>query len=100
MIVVTGTVEVAADGLEKALQLARVMVAETRKEPGCRTYGFYQDIEAPGRIRIYEEWVSPEALAAHFETPHMAAFQQGMSAVTVLSMDVKRHEAGEPQPVR
>ena len=40
----------------------------------------FSSISDPTRIRITERWHSIEALAAHFQTPHMAAFQQVMAA--------------------
>lgn len=49
-------------------------VRATREEPGCIRYIVAEDVEQPGTLRVMAEWVSWEALVAHFRTPHMDAF--------------------------
>jgi len=92
VIVVSGLIELASEGLALALDAARSMAAATREEEGCISYAFYTDIESPTRVRIFEEWESEEALAAHFRSPHMAVFRAALADVGVLSRDVKRYE--------
>ena len=89
MIVVSGTNEVAAKDAERAIEAAIPLAKETRKEPGCRFYSFYQDIESPGVFRVFEEWDDDAALKAHFQTPHMAAFRAVLGEIGVLNRDVK-----------
>ena len=60
---------------------ARTMVAETLKEDGCLSYAFARDINDPDLIRIAERWESQEALAAHGQSAHMAAFNAAMGDV-------------------
>jgi quinol monooxygenase YgiN len=52
-------------------------------EHGCIEYGPATDAERVGRFQtkfgqdtfvVIEKWESPEALAAHAESPHMAAY--------------------------
>lgn len=100
MIVVTGTFRIAEASREKAAGIATTMARATREEPGCITYGFFEDIETPGLFRIYEEWKDEAALASHFEQPHMAAFGEAMADVEVLSVETKKFEAGPAGPVR
>jgi quinol monooxygenase YgiN len=89
MIVVSGVIEVAARDAGRAIEAAAVLARETRKEPGCRAYAFYQDIERPGTFRVFEEWDDDAALKAHFETPHMAAFRARLGAIGIVNRDVK-----------
>jgi len=99
MLVVTGVIEVSEDSLTAAKALAGPMGTASRAEAGCHAYAFYQDLEDPGRIRIYEEWEDQAALDAHFATPHMAAFVEGLGALSVKSMNVVKFEQGETSPV-
>jgi len=94
MIVVTGTIDLAPESWEPACEAARIMAEATRAEPGCQAYGFYADIEQPHRLRIYEEWETAEALAAHFSMPHIATFLEKISALTVLGREIHQFEAG------
>ena len=66
MLIVTGTVEVSTDGVDKAIAAAQRMVAETVKEPGCLIYEFSQILGQANRFRVYEEWQDQAALEAHF----------------------------------
>lgn len=95
MIVVSGTVEIAAEDIGAATDAMRVMMAETAKEDGCIVYRFYPDIELEGHFRVYEEWESEAALKAHFNVPHMAAFREALGKIKVLSRDIKMFPAGE-----
>jgi quinol monooxygenase YgiN len=94
MLIVTGTVEVAEDGYERARDAIRAMVAATLKEPGCIEYGFWQDPERPGRFRVYEEWEDRASLDAHGATPHMATFRAALAEIGPVSRDIKAIEAG------
>ena len=67
MIVVTGVVEIDAEHVWPATTAAGKMIEATQKEEGCITYSFYVDITDQRKFRIYEEWASEEALAAHME---------------------------------
>ena len=100
MLIVTGTVEVSAEGVEKAATAAKVMVAETVKEPGCLIYEFSQILSYPTRFRVYEEWQDQAALEAHFAAPHMAEFQAALGEVGVVASDIYRVVGGEKQPLR
>ena len=94
MIVVTGIAEVSAGSLERVREAARVMAKASRAEPGCRAYAFYEDIEQPGRFRIYEEWESADALRAHFGTSHMAAFRAVLGASDIATLNIDQFERG------
>ncbi len=100
MLIVTGVVEVSDAAVEKAIDAAQEMVAETLKEPGCLIYEFSQILGQATRFRVYEEWQDQAALEAHFATPHMAAFQAALGEVGVVSSEIYRVIGGEKQPLR
>ena len=99
MLIVTGVVEVAEAGVEKARDAALTMVAETTKEQGCLIYEFSQVLGHATRFRVYEEWQNQAALEAHFATPHMAAFRAVLAEVGVVSSEIHRVVGGEKQPL-
>lgn len=100
MLVVAGHVTIDPAKREEAIEAARAVMAETRKEPGCRSYVLAADLEDPGRFVIFEEWESAEALRAHFGTPHMAAFQEAMGGFGVRDMQVQRYDVASAGPLR
>lgn len=92
MIIVSGHIDIQADKRESAAQLALWMAAETRREDGCVHYRFYSDLAEPNRFFIYEEWRDLAALQAHFQTEHMAAFNQQLPALLASKPAIMRHE--------
>jgi quinol monooxygenase YgiN len=67
---------VAKPGKEAELEtLLQGLVEPTRQEPGCLQYDLHQDIREPGRFVFIERWASPEALAGHGRTPHIAHYR-------------------------
>lgn len=95
MLIVTGVIEIAAEGVEAARAAAAEMVAETCKEPGCIVYEFSQVLGQETRFRVYEEWQDLAALEAHFKAPHMAVFRSALAKAGVVSRDVYRREGGD-----
>ena len=81
MLIVEGWLKLAKGEFDKVADAARAMVAETNKEAGCLAYAFSRDISDPDLIRIAERWESPEALAAHGQSAHMAEFNRAMGNV-------------------
>lgn len=81
MMIIQGWLKLAAGEFDKIADAARTMVAATLEEEGCRAYSFARDLADPDLIRIAERWDSAEALAAHGQSAHMAAFNQAMRDV-------------------
>jgi quinol monooxygenase YgiN len=75
VIVIAGSVRIRPEARERAVAAALAMAAATRQEAGCRAYRFSADLADPTCFYVHEEWETAEALAAHFQTPHMAAFR-------------------------
>ncbi len=99
MIVVSGEIEVRADKREAAQELALWLMAETAKEAGCITYRFYGDLEKPELFRVFEEWETDDALAAHFKAPHMAEFQQKIAGMLAGAPKITRYEIANSVPL-
>lgn len=99
MIVVSGEIEVQSSRRDEAMEMARWMMAETAKEAGCLTYRFYSDIENPALFRVFEEWDSDDALAAHFKAPHMAEFQEKIAGMLAGAPRITRYEVASSGPL-
>jgi quinol monooxygenase YgiN len=95
MLVVSGEFVIDDADREAGLAAAVEMAHATRKEPGCRSYGFYTDVEDPARIRVFEEWESGDALERHFRTPHMAEFRAALGRIKMLRGEVWRYEVAD-----
>ncbi len=68
---------------DAVLEAFRANVPAVHAEPGCIEYGAAVDADGFGRMQtkfgpdtfvVIEKWASPEALAAHAASPHMAAY--------------------------
>ena len=99
MLVIAGHVKIDPASRDGAVAASIEMMRETRAEPGCISYTFSEDLEEPGTFRIFEEWVSQEALDAHFSSPHMATFQGVVGSLGVREMEVQRYEISSVGPL-
>jgi len=91
MIIVSGIMTFRPEAHDRVVEGARTLMAETRKEAGCRRYEFWADLDEPGKFRVFEEWESQDALTAHFAEPHFAAFGAGLEEGDMVGMDVNRY---------
>ncbi len=73
MIHVTANIEVQPGKEEELVAAMTAVVGPTRAEEGCLEYHLYRSPEVPTRFLMIERWASPQALAAHLETPHIKA---------------------------
>ena len=84
MIHVIATIELAPGKREAFLEEFRKLIPLVRAEAGCLEYGAAVDtpsglsIQIPERanvVTVVEKWESVEALLAHSQAPHMAAYR-------------------------
>jgi quinol monooxygenase YgiN len=100
MLVVTGVIYVGKESREDFIKHATEMAKATREESGCHAYNFYQAIDDDSCFRIYEEWDDEAALAAHFETEHMAKYRSMVGNIDIKSMNIVKFESGERVRIR
>jgi len=63
---------------DQVLEHFAVVAAASRDEPGCLDYTVCADPEHPGRVVVFEQWISEDDLIEHFKTPHIATFRQAI----------------------
>ncbi len=96
LIAIIGQFDVHAEDATAVGELMREMMSETQKEAGCLHYAFSTDLTNPNRFQLSELWESDQALAAHFQSAHMAKFRGGLAAQRIERRVVKRHDASNP----
>jgi quinol monooxygenase YgiN len=100
MLVIAGHIRIDPARHEDAVRAAVEVQEATRREAGCISYTFSADLAEKGVFRIFEEWASPEALAEHFRTSHMARFQGAIGGLGVRELKVQRYEISSVGPLR
>ena len=99
MIAVLGSFRFPPEAIERARWLMRAVIEATLAEPGCRAYSYAEDVAEPGLFRVTELWDGREALAAHFETPHMRAWITRREEVGFFDREVILYELGPSESV-
>lgn len=99
MLIVLAKAQVGAGAMTAATAAIADMVAASNAEEGCIAYAFTQDVLKPGVIHIVEKWTDDAALAAHFATPHMAAFGAAIAGLDFKVIEAVKYHADEGAPV-
>jgi quinol monooxygenase YgiN len=69
-------ISIAKQGCEEQLRVAlEGIVAPSRAEQGALQYDLHRDLREPRRFVFYERWESEDALAAHAQSAHIAAYR-------------------------
>ena len=71
--------------------MLRGLVEPTNAEEGCRRYELWHNEADENEFRFIEEWDSEEALAAHFETPHITAGLGRLPELLAGELDVRKY---------
>lgn len=99
MLIVLGTAELGEGALDAGRQALETMITASNAEEGCLHYSYAQDILDPSLLQITEKWVDETALAAHFQTPHMAEFQAALADLDVSIIEVAKYQADDGAPL-
>ena len=99
MLIVIGTAKLGEGALNAGREALDKMITASRAEEGCIDYAYSIDILDPTIMRITEKWVDDAALVAHFQTPHMAAFQQALAELDVTVTEVLKFQADDGAPL-
>ena len=97
MILVVGTFRLPVASREAARSAMERIVALSRAEPGCIDYAYAEDVSELGVFRVSEAWESREALSAHFEAAHMAAWRREREDLGLCDRDMRAYEVGKTE---
>ncbi len=98
MIVIEGTVRIPDGALERTRPAMETMIAASRAEAGCIDYAYSIDVLDPCLVHVNERWMSREALAAHFQTPHMAEWRKAVAEIGLTDRRLRLYDA-EPEEI-
>ena len=99
MLIVLAEARLGEGALDAGREAMATMVAASRAEEGCLGYTYGTDVLDPHKLIIVEKWVDDAALAYHFQTPHMAAFQQALAGLEVEITELAKYQADDGSPV-
>lgn len=99
MLIVLAKAQVGEGAMEPAMAAIKTMVEASNAEDGCIAYAFTQDLIEPGVIHIVEKWQDEAALAAHFATPHMAAFGAAIAGLDFKVVEALKYPTDDGSPV-
>ena len=100
MLIVLAEATLGAGALEEAREAFTAMIEASREEEGCISYAYAIDVLDPNKLIIVEKWVDDAALAYHFGTPHMAAFQAALGGLDVTITELAKFQADDGSPLR
>jgi quinol monooxygenase YgiN len=99
MLLIVGTVRLAAERLEAARPSMAAMVEASRAEAGCLEYCYGEDLIDPGLIHIKERWMNRSALDDHFKSDHLAAWRETWQSLGIRDRNLYLYEVGEPKAI-
>lgn len=99
MILIAGTVRIPSDAVNAARPAMEKILLASRAEPGCIRYSYALDVLDDGLVHVSEAWTDREALAAHFQTPHMAEWRKALGEIGVSDRDLRLYETDEGTPI-
>jgi quinol monooxygenase YgiN len=74
MICLAVTYVVPKDKIDEVKAFLPELVANTRREPGCRMYVVHQGIDEPATFFFYEQYDDQAAMDAHRAAPHFERY--------------------------
>ena len=104
-VLVTGTFELAPEDRDAFLAGRADGMRRSRAEDGCIAYVFAADPLEPGRVILFEEWESEEALGAHAAAMREARASAPAPAADapappkVLASSITRHVVASSGPL-
>jgi quinol monooxygenase YgiN len=98
-IVIAGEIDVPPENRAAALSGARDLIAAALAEPGCRHYAWTADPFDGGRIHVFEEWDSADALAAHFQAAPYRGMLAHLGGHTILKAETRKYRVDRSEPV-
>lgn len=89
-IIISAQIDVAPDKREHVLSEANSVIEQILQQIGCVRYDWAADSRVSGRIIVYEEWESTDALDGHFSGPGFKKMNQLLTDVGVISAASKK----------
>ncbi len=98
-IVIAGRVDFPPENRGPALDGAGDLIAMSLAEAGCRHYAWTADPHDPGRVHVFEEWDSADALAAHLVGPAYHGMLAHLGGFSILRTEAIKYRFDRREPV-
>lgn len=92
MLVVKGTIPIAPDKREEAVELMSNLTEHSQSEDGIIDYRVSIDIDDRNTLRILEQYENEEAFNNHMETEHVEEFMTSIPDLLAGEVEAKRFE--------
>lgn len=99
MLIVLAEATLGKDTAEEGRAAFEAMVTASRKEEGCHGYHYAIDMLDPNKFHAIEKWTDEAALAFHFATPHMVAFQAALRELDITITHLAKYQADDGTPL-
>lgn len=83
MILVKAQLTIAPEGRHSFLQAMAALVQASRSEPGCLSFGCYEDVSSPNAFTVLEEWQDRASFERHEAASHLVAFKAQVGGMIV-----------------
>jgi len=98
-VVVAGWIDFDPADRDEAMAAFAAVVAASRQEPGCVDYAFTPDPDVPGRVRVFEHWVSDAALTEHLTLPHVQELRGAIAGLARTGRQMTHHTIAVSRPM-
>jgi quinol monooxygenase YgiN len=99
MYVIVGKITVKPEHKVELIRLARGLVQPSRSEPGCISYGFFEDQVEENHFLFFEEWTDRAAIDRHFNQPYVKDFVARLQALVIGSPVIRIVEVASSESV-
>jgi quinol monooxygenase YgiN len=84
---------------ERLIREAQPLIEASLEEPGCKAYTWSHDPFVPGRVNVYEQWMSEEALAEHFTLPAYLDMRVHLRSAGAIKSISRKFRVDHDEPV-
>ncbi len=99
MLLIIGTLRLAADQLDAARPSMALMIEASRAEAGCLEYSYAEDVLDCGLIHVKECWRDRISLNEHFRSDHIAAWRDRWPALGIGERRLHLFDVRESEPI-
>jgi quinol monooxygenase YgiN len=94
---------------QRFIAVSTTMIEQTRAEPGCLSFGFYQDAADPNTFLFYEEFADRAAVLLHDQTAYRDQWWDDVEPLLAAPVEariltncevVTRNLSKEPHPAK
>jgi len=96
VIIILGSVQVAAERRDAAIALGLEHCARSRSEPGCLAHDCHVDAADAGKLVFVERWADMASVRTHFAVPASGDFVRRLTALASEAPLMHLYEVSEP----